>query len=118
MLLQRLSFSFLLLPVLGLLLILDALWIGGGARSFYETKIGHLLSGHILWIAAFFLYVLYALALISLVIRPALREKSLAYALWAGALFGVVAYGVYDLTTMTGVAGKLLVIGLDMAWGA
>jgi uncharacterized membrane protein len=52
------------------------------------------------------------------VLRPALAAGSVSQALIYGALFGLVAYGTYDLTNlavMKGFTTKIAII--DMVWG-
>ena len=54
-----------------------------------------------------------------LVVRPALDATSIFASLWMGALFGLVAYGTYDLTNAATLKGwSLTVTVVDMLWGS
>lgn len=99
--------------------IFDAAWIGGIAQSFYKSQLGPLLQAHPVWLAAALFYLLYAAALIYFVINPALAAHSLRRAILAGAFFGLVAFGTYDLTNMTTIPNwTWLMTAVDMGWGA
>lgn len=100
----------------------DVLWIGVVANSFYRREIGPLLRmrGADLdprLLPAALLYVLLVTGLLVFAL-PRARDGSLAEsAAWCAA-FGVIAYGVYDLTnyaTLQGFTLRMTVV--DMAWG-
>lgn len=98
--------------------IVDIIWIGAIAMPFYRAQLGTLLADTINWPAALLFYVLYAIALLVLVIKPALEEASLKRALMYGALVGFTAYMTYDLTNLATTRDWPLVLSLvDMAWG-
>jgi uncharacterized membrane protein len=79
-----------------ILLILDALWLGLVAPSFYRSQIGHLLKPSFSLAPAIVFYAIYALAITFLVVVPALRAESLAQGLITGAVFGFSAYATCD----------------------
>ena len=104
---------------LAVFVALDFTWFTMIARGLYVDEIGPLLlaQGRIAPAAAF--YLLYVAGIAVFVIVPALERGGWVRALAFGALFGLVAYGAYDLTnlaTLKGFTVKLAVI--DMAWGA
>ncbi len=100
--------------------VLDGLWLGVLMRGFYRDQLGPLarMSGGSLaplWWAAAVVYVLLALGIVGLV---ASRATSPASAAGWGALFGLVVYGVYDMTNMATLRGWPLQVALvDMVWG-
>ena len=101
------------------LAVLDAVWIGGLARTYYKTQLGALLSPQVLWVPAIALYFLYAAGIVFFVLQPALAAHSLTRAVLGGMFFGLVAFGVYDLTNLATTANWPVVMSfVDMAWGA
>lgn len=98
--------------------IIDFIWLSIAARLVYRPHIGGLLLDRPVMGAAVAFYLLYAIGLALLVVRPALDSGSLLTALWMGALFGLVAYGTYDLTNLATLRGwSVTVTVLDMVWG-
>ncbi len=113
------TYLYLWLIALPLLGVLDALWIGVIARSYYKAELGPLLSSDVVWPAAIGFYLLYTAGLVFFVIAPAFEARSLMFALLAGAFFGLVAYGTYDLTNLATTTGwPAMMSFVDMAWGA
>jgi uncharacterized membrane protein len=102
-----------------LLVVIDFIWLTNASNFLYKPKLGPLLlEKPVLWVAALF-YLLYAVGIAGLVLRPAVAEGSIITALWMGALLGLVAYGTYDLTNQATIKGwSLTVTVVDMAWGA
>jgi uncharacterized membrane protein len=101
--------------VLATLFVLDAVWIGVLAKSFYASTIGHLYRDPIIWWAAILFYVLYAAGIMFFVVLPA--ESTLTAFLF-GALFGFMAYMTYDLVNYSTLAGwPLSVVIVDVLWG-
>ena len=102
-----------------LLVVVDYFWLSNAVNFLYRPKLGALLADKpVLWAAALF-YVLYGIGVAVLVLRPALVESGIVAALWMGALFGLVAYGTYDLTNQATIKGwSLTVTVVDMVWGA
>lgn len=98
--------------------VIDFIWLSIAARLVYRPHIGDLLLDRpVIWAAIAF-YVLYSVGLALLVVRPAVDAGSLLTALWMGALFGLVAYGTYDLTNLATLRGwSVTVTVLDMVWG-
>jgi uncharacterized membrane protein len=104
---------------LGVFLVIDFIWLSNAGRLIYRPLIGDLLLDRPSIPPAIAFYLLYAIGLGFLVIRPAVEAGSLVTALWMGCLFGLVAYGTYDLTNAATLKGwSTTVTIIDMAWGA
>ena len=107
---------FIALPVF---LVIDLVWLGLVAKSFYAKHLGFLMRPDPNWIAAIIFYLLFVVGLVHFVITPALEKRSPADALLFGALFGLVTYSTYDLTNLATIKGwPLVVTCVDLAWGA
>ncbi len=99
-------------------IVIDAIWLGAIAPSFYKEHLGHLLSPQVNWYAAAAFYVIFILGLVVFVIRPAMLARSSIKALGLGALFGLVTYATYDLTNLATLRGfPLIVVVVDLTWG-
>ncbi len=102
-------------------MILDGIWLGVVMKSFYRDQlapIARIADGALApnWIAAFFVYVALGVGITVFVLPRATDSLSAAT---SGALFGLVVYGVYDLTNFATLAQyPLAVMFVDMAWGA
>ncbi|PIV90795.1 DUF2177 domain-containing protein [Candidatus Gracilibacteria bacterium CG17_big_fil_post_rev_8_21_14_2_50_48_13] len=107
---------------LPIFLAIDMIWLGVIMAGFYNSELGALArrSGEALaphWPSALLVYFLIPLGIVLYVV-PKGAGDPLATALW-GALFGLILYGVYDLTnyaTLAGWPARLVVV--DMLWGA
>lgn len=101
---------------------MDLLWIGLLANSFYRRELGPLLrmNGDALDPRLVPACLMYALIVAGLVLfaLPRARAGSRAEAMAWSALFGVIAYSVYDLTNYATMQGfPLRVAAVDMVWG-
>lgn len=112
----------LFIPTLIFALLLDLIWLSLVAKNLYMQNIGFLLrkSGENLapnLPAAALVYVAVTAGILWFVI-PKVGHSYLLALGW-GALFGVVTYGVYDLTNFATVLNWPLAITIiDMCWGA
>lgn len=99
-------------------LVIDAIWLGIIATSFYRRALGDLmLDQPKLHIAALF-YVGYTFAIVLLASAPAAKSGSLTQALLYGAVFGLAAYGTYDVTNLSTLKNWPVTMSVvDMAWG-
>jgi uncharacterized membrane protein len=98
---------------------IDFLWIGVAARGLYQSQIGQLLTPHPKLVPAVLFYALYAAGVLIFVVGPGLGRDDWRRTLGMAALFGVIAYSVYDLTNLSTLRDFTLTITLaDMAWGA
>jgi len=99
-------------------LVIDMIWLGVVARSFYQGQMGHLMRAHVNWAAAIVFYLLFVAGIVVLAVWPAVERQSLAHALVLGALLGLVTYAAYDLTNLATLEGFPLTVALvDLAWG-
>lgn len=117
---QSVKLFLLILPVF---LLLDFVWIGLLMNGFYQRELGELarrVNGSLAprWEAAALVYVLIPAGLV-LFVRPLLSTNGTnAHAFAWGALFGLVLYGVYDLTNRSVLQNwSLLVTIVDISWG-
>lgn len=105
------------------MLLFDLLWLGLIMKDFYANEIGELMrrSGTALaprWGAALLVYLLIPAGLI-LFVRPLIGANSTSGMVFLkGATFGLVLYGVYDLTNLA-ILEKwtMLVTIVDIVWG-
>ncbi len=99
-------------------LIIDIIWLNFATKSFYRPLIGELLTDKpILWAAALF-YILYVIGMSIVVIQPCINEDSVIKSVYIGFVFGLVAYGTYNLTNMAVLKGwSPTVVFVDMFWG-
>lgn len=112
----------LLLMVLPVFIVLDLLWISAVMRGFYDQEIGDLgrrRAGALApcWGAALLVYLLIPSGLV-LFVRRLLSGATPAAAFGLGAVFGLVVYGVYDLTNLAVLERWSLRLTLyDVTWG-
>lgn len=101
--------------------ILDMIWLGVIAKNTYDQNIGMLLrkSGEVMtpvWWSAAVVYVCIALGILFFVLPKANGDYTVA--LTAGALLGVVTYGIYDFTNYSILANwPLKITFIDFFWG-
>lgn len=104
------------------LVTMDLVWLGGIMSSFYATQLGHIarMSGGSISpdkLTAIATWVLITLGSIIFVL-PRTQHGSIAYAFCMGAVYGLVVYGVYDLTNYATLAQwPWAVVVIDVAWG-
>ncbi len=99
-------------------LIIDVIWLSFATKSFYRPLIGNLLAEKpVMWAAALF-YILYVLGMSLIVIQPCIDSNSIFKTIYTGFIFGLVAYGTYNLTNMAVLEGwSPTVTFVDMFWG-
>ncbi len=104
--------------ILIVFVIFDAVWLGLIAVDFYAETIGHLMAETVNWGAAAVFYAIYIGGIAHFVSIPAGATGGLRQAAVNGALFGIIAYGTYDLTNFATLQGwPLKVVVADMLWG-
>lgn len=110
----------LLLPIF---FAIDFVWLGYLMGGFYKTEMGSLARtvngalNPIYW-AALLVYVLIPLGVVLFALPRVNPDQLVVSALSWGALFGIVLYGVYDLTNYSLVANwSLRLVIVDIAWG-
>ena len=101
-------------------MVLDGIWLGVLMKNFYRNQLApivRLADGGIApnWPAALVVYALLGTG-IALFVIP--RAATVSLAALYGALFGLVVYGVYDLTNYSTLRQWPFVLTLaDVAWG-
>jgi len=114
---MKLLLSSTLLAAL-IFLIIDVIWLSFAVKFFYRPNIGHLLLDKpVMWAAAMF-YIIYVFGLGVIIIEPSLNFEDTIRFLFKAFMFGLVAYGTYNLTNMATVKGwSASVVLVDMLWG-
>jgi uncharacterized membrane protein len=110
----------LILPVF---LAIDLLWLGVVMKGFYSTELGELarrsddgLAPR--WGAAILVYLLIPGGLVLFVLPMLQPVATFQSALVWGALYGLIVYGVYDLTNRAILENwSLSMTAADIAWG-
>lgn len=104
-------------------IVLDGAWLGVVMGGFYRTALGPIArtsaDGSLapLWSVVLPVYVLLALGEVWFV-APRAAGTSMAGAMAWGAAFGLVVYGVYDLTNWSTLKDYTATLALvDIAWG-
>ncbi len=99
-------------------LIIDVIWLSFATKSFYRPLLGDLISEKpVLWAAGLF-YILYMFGMAVIVIQPCIEPSTLIRPLYIGFIFGLVAYGTYNLTNMAVIKNwSATVVFVDMFWG-
>jgi uncharacterized membrane protein len=102
------------------MLIIDLIWLTIMMKPFYQKYIGHLLSSTPNIVPAIIFYIIFIFGLTFLVIIPALTGNFSYLKLFMyGALFGLVAYGTYDLTNHATMKNwPAIVTIVDLIWGS
>lgn len=117
-------FQFIKLFIIGLvaLIAMDVIWLGFIMNSFYATHLGHIgcmVNGSISpeKISAVATWALIVLGSM-LFVLPRTQNGSIVYTFCMGGLYGLVLYGVYDLTNYSALAQwPWSVVVVDIAWG-
>jgi len=105
------------LAIVVVMMLLDAIWLGGVARPMYQRGIGHLMADKPDFVAALLFYLFYAVGLMVFVVGPRAPGGWQAAAGY-GALFGFMGYMTYDLTNLATLRDWPLGLSLvDTAWG-
>ena len=101
-----------------IMIAIDMVWLIWVGRGFYMQEIGDILLEKPNLPAALAFYVLYSIGVVVIVIAPELEAQSAMRGLLYGLIFGLVAYGTYDLTNLAVMKGFTTKIALiDMIWG-
>jgi uncharacterized membrane protein len=101
-------------------IVLDGLWLGVVMRNFYRAQlasIARMANGALapIWPVAALVYVLMAIGAAVFVVP---RATSAGSAAGLGALFGLVSFGIYDLTNYSTLTEWPLAMTLtDIGWG-
>lgn len=98
--------------------VIDTAWLGSMGDRIYRPLIGSMLADNFRLAPAVIFYALYAAGLTIFAVLPGLSDGGWKKALLWGGLFGLFAYGTYDLTNLATLktwSVKLTLI--DMTWG-
>jgi len=107
------------LVALGAFVAMDAVWLLATSKPLYRATLGDMLLPNLNAIPAVVFYLIYPIGLLVFAVAPSLRSGALLPAAIYGALFGVLAYGTYDLTNFATLKNWTLQITIaDMVWGA
>lgn len=99
-------------------LVIDAIWLGLVARSFYADQLGHLMKDQVNFGIAALFYLFFSAAVVYLASMSGFRANSASVALIAGAVLGLAAYGTYDITNMATLKDWPVTMSIvDMIWG-
>ena len=114
---QGIQYIYAYLVALGTFLVVDLLWLGVFAKSFYRTQLGQFM-GDVQWIPALLFYFMYIGGILIFAVIPALDAHSLVRAIVLGGLLGLLAYATYDLTNLATIRDwPLIVTVVDLIWG-
>jgi uncharacterized membrane protein len=99
--------------------LIDLIWLGIVAKSFYRRQLGSLMAEPIQILPAAVFYLGHPIGIVIFAVLPALASGgSLVHAAGLGALFGLFCYGTYDLVNLSTLKGWPLPLTIvDMAWG-
>ena len=105
-------------------IVLDVVWLGVVMKSFYREQLGPIaltaVDGSLapIWAAAVPVYLLMGIG-VAVFVSPRVEKQPVARALAWGALYGLILFGVYDLTNLATLRGySPLLAAVDIAWGA
>ncbi len=97
---------------------LEVIWFKLVMGSLFRRELGDSVLESPRIVAAVIFYILYSIGIAVFVIFPS-QSSSWERTLLLGALFGLIAYGTYDLTNMATLKiWTWKVAGLDILWGA
>jgi uncharacterized membrane protein len=100
------------------MLALDLIWLTVMVPRLYRPALGDMLLDQPNLLVAALFYLLYVVGVVVFAVLPAVASGSWLYALGAGALLGLVAYGTYDFTNLSTLRGWSFALSLvDVAWG-
>ncbi len=103
---------------LGVLAVVDALWLGVVAREFYKLQLGEMLREKPIWGVAVLFYLAHAAGIAVFAVPLSLTYGTWPSALLYGAFFGFCVYGAYDFTNLATLRGWPWTVSVvDLAWG-
>lgn len=110
-------YTLVYLAMLITFMVVDLLWLGVVAKSFYQQHIGHWLADQVNWPAAVLFYLLFLVGILLFVVQP-FHSRSLITFIGYAFMFGVVTYAAYDLTNLATVKDwPVIITVVDMLWG-
>ena len=98
--------------------VIDIIWLGVVAKSFYQKNLKYILSPDVNWTAAIIFYLIYIAGILIFAVLPAVAKDSLRHAAVWGALFGFFTYATYDLTNLALLKDwPIIIVIVDILWG-
>ncbi len=112
-------FLYTWMVTLGIMLIIDYVWLTSMFEVFYKQYLGNLFTTSLRYAPAILFYVMYTGGLTYLIIFPSLSVSTSLYEVASkSAIIGCMAYGAYDLTNQaTLLEWPVIVTIIDMIWG-
>ncbi|MFK0166636.1 DUF2177 family protein [Rhizobium sp. NPDC090279] len=97
---------------------IDFIWLSSMADRLYRPLLGDMLASGFRLAPAIAFYLIYALGLTALAVRPGLIAGSTQTAIVCGAMLGFTAYATYDLTNQATLRNWSTVLTIaDLLWG-
>lgn len=98
--------------------LIDIVWIGTVAASFYDRYLSHMMRAEVNWTAALIFYAIYISGILVFAVLPGVESASLLRTVTLGAFLGFFAYATFDLTCMALFDRfSWTVVVVDIAWG-
>jgi uncharacterized membrane protein len=113
---MRLTFKYSFLTLL-VFIVLDCLWFGLFAESFYKKQLAHIGAATVNFGAVGLLYLVYVAGLLNFVIKPNLASANLKQPIGQAAIFAFVVHGVYNLNNLATLNNwPISFVLVNMAW--
>ena len=97
---------------------IDFIWLSSMAERLYRPLLGDMLASGFRLAPAIAFYLIYALGLTALAVRPGLLAGSPQMAVVCGAMLGFTAYATYDLTNQATLRNWSTILTIaDLLWG-
>jgi uncharacterized membrane protein len=114
-----LQYFFGFLCIIAIMLLLDTVWLGWIAKSYYKKSLRPAITFEVHGWAAVCFYILHALGTLFFVVHACQTlQETILLVMMRGLFFGVVTYGTYDLTNLATVKKWPVALSfLDIAWG-
>jgi uncharacterized membrane protein len=98
--------------------LIDMIWLGLIAQSFYKRHLGFIMAESPNWSAAIIFYIIFIIGILVFVVLPGLKKGSLKSTLVHAVFFGVLTYSTYDLTNLATLENWPVVLTIvDIIWG-
>jgi len=99
-------------------LLLDAIWLGLIAKTFYAKNLALYLTNNVIWSSALIFYVVFNIGLLVFVVLPSIEKNSYATLVIYSLLYGLVTFATYDLTNLATIKDWPLIVSIvDMFYG-
>lgn len=111
------TFFKLFLIALPFFILGDLMWLGVIAKTFYQSRLAHLL-GKPNYLAAGVFYLVFTMGLTFFVLYPSATRGTVASSFVLGALFGFFTYATYNLTNWSTLRDwPFIITFVDLIWG-